>query len=168
VNRHHGTDVRDTLRISRTKDATEVLGPGTRAVIWVMGCELRCRGCIAPETHPHAGSLRETEELGAWSAAVAKDGLTVSGGEPMLQSAAVARLVDIARERRPDLHVMIYTGYRLDWLLRYGSDLQRALLTRVDLLVDGPYVERFHAPVKWRGSRNQRMIDLSGRTPPPT
>jgi anaerobic ribonucleoside-triphosphate reductase activating protein len=93
---------------------------------------------------------------------VAKEGLTISGGEPTLQSAAVSIVIDEARKER-DLHVMLYTGYRLEWLRSKGSEAQRALLDRVDLLVDGPYVERLHRRLKWRGSTNQRLLDLSGR-----
>ncbi len=58
---------------------------------------------------------------------------------------------------------MAYTGYRVEWLLQRGTDQQRALLAALDLMVDGPYVERFHAPVLWRGSANQRLLILSDR-----
>ncbi|MBE2318344.1 radical SAM protein [Solirubrobacter sp. CPCC 204708] len=142
--------------------STAVLGPGDRAAVWVQGCELRCHGCLAAETHPRGGTPYAVEALVDWLVAAGGDGVTFSGGEPMLQAAALTRVVDLLRTRRPGLSVMVYTGYRLEWLRRSGAPAQRALLERADLLVDGPYVERRHAPLRWRGSRNQRLIDLSG------
>ena len=165
MSRHHGTAREDAVLVNRRKDHTEVLGPGCRAVIWVSGCELRCHGCIAPETHPHTGGEIAVDALATWIVGHACDGVTISGGEPMLQAAALNRVIDRARAERPELHVMAYTGYRVEWLRRTGVDAQRALLERVDLLVDGPYVERLHGGLRWRGSSNQRLIDLSGRTP---
>lgn len=164
MSRHHGTDRRGIVMLSRRKAHTRVLGPGDRCVVWTAGCELRCRGCIAPETHAHDGERVEVPVLADWVVKQARN-LTISGGEPMLQSAAVSAVIDLARERRPELHVMLYIGYRVEWLLRRGSDSQRALLRRVDLLVDGPYVERLHVPLRWRGSSNQRLVDLTERTP---
>lgn len=165
MSRHHGTNRHDAVVVNRCKASTQVLGPGDRAVFWVAGCELRCRGCIAPETHPAAGREVPVRDLGGWVVRHARDGLTISGGEPMLQARAIARVIDEVREARPGLHVMLYSGYRLEWLRSKGSVNQRRLLRHVDLLVDGPYIERLHAPVRWRGSRNQRLIDLSGQTP---
>jgi anaerobic ribonucleoside-triphosphate reductase activating protein len=165
MSRHHGTTRDDVVVLSRRKTHTARLGPGDRAVIWVAGCELRCNGCIAPDTHPHAGTEIPVDELATWITRHANDGVTISGGEPMLQASAVTRVIDRVREARSDLHVMLYSGYRLEWLRSRGSVDQQRLLKRLDLLVDGPYVERFHAPIRWRGSTNQRLIDLSGRTP---
>lgn len=165
MSRHHGTGRDDVVLVNRRKIHTRVLGPGCRAVVWVSGCELRCHGCIAPETHRHTGGEIPVHALADWVVSHACAGVTISGGEPMLQAAALNRMIDRARCRRPRLHVMLYTGYRVEWLRRRGTDHQRALLDRVDLLVDGPYVERLHAPLRWRGSTNQRLVDISGRTP---
>lgn len=165
MSRHHGSGRDDAVLVNRRKPHTPVLGPGCRAVIWVSGCELRCRGCIAPETHPHTGGEIAVAALAEWAIAHACDGLTISGGEPMLQAAALNRVIERTRAERPGLHLMLYTGYRVEWLRRSGSQAQRELLACVDLLVDGPYVERQHRPLRWRGSTNQRLIDLTGRTP---
>lgn len=58
------------------------------------------------------------------------------------------RAVDRLRTRRPRLSVMSYSGCRLEWLRSRGSAAQRGLLDRLDLLIDGPYVERWHAPLR--------------------
>lgn len=163
MSRHHGIDDAGTVYLARVQAETRVLGPGTRAAVWVQGCHLRCKGCIAAETHPLGGAPVPSAELAEWLALAAYDGATFSGGEPLLQARGLTTVIDAARELRPGLSLMLYTGYRLEWLRAKGSDAQRDLLERVDLLVDGPYIERRHAPLRWRGSSNQRLLDLSGR-----
>jgi anaerobic ribonucleoside-triphosphate reductase activating protein len=165
VSRHWGSDDAVRLRLARLVESTEVLGPGCRALVVVQGCELRCNGCVAPATHRHdAGFELAVDEVA--ERVLAADGIggvTFSGGEPFLQAAALSALVDRLRAARPDISTMSYSGYRLEWLRGRGSPAQHGLLDRLDLLVDGPYVRRFHAPVLWRGSRNQRIHALTGR-----
>jgi anaerobic ribonucleoside-triphosphate reductase activating protein len=165
MSRHWGSNEDAGLRIARIVDRTEVLGPGRRAVVVVQGCELRCSGCIASATHPlDGGSWVAVEELASRLGSVAGiDGVTFSGGEPFLQAAALARLVDLLRRRRPGFSAMSFSGYRIEWLRSNGSPAQRELLRRLDLLVDGPYVRRRHAALRWRGSLNQRVHALSPR-----
>jgi anaerobic ribonucleoside-triphosphate reductase activating protein len=165
MNRHWGSNGRSHLRVSRLVEHTEVLGPGRRAVVVVQGCHLRCRGCIAEPTHPLDGGTEVgVEPLAERLAALPGiSGVTFTGGEPFLQAAALARLVDLLRGARPELSTMSYSGYRIEWLQGKGSPAQRSFLSRLDLLVDGPYVQRLHAPLRWRGSRNQRIHALSPR-----
>ncbi|WP_307806874.1 4Fe-4S single cluster domain-containing protein [Streptomyces sp. FH025] len=142
-----------------------MLGPGERAVIWVQGCPLRCRGCVAEETLPFAPaeSGRPVAELVDWLAALPGiEGVTLSGGEPFAQAEALADLLDGLRERRPELSAMAYSGFRLA-ALRRGTPGQRALLERLDVLVDGPYVAARHADLRWRGSTNQTVHLLTPR-----
>jgi len=164
MSRHAGVDDPDFLQVARIVERTAVLGPGMRAVVVVQGCHLRCRGCIAAATHPLDGGVRvPVSALVERLAALPQlDGVTFSGGEPFLQAAALAALSDGLRARRPGLSLMAYSGYRHERLAR-GTAAQRALLARLDLLVDGPYVERRHAPLRWRGSANQRLLVLSDR-----
>jgi anaerobic ribonucleoside-triphosphate reductase activating protein len=157
------------LTISRVADRTAVLGPGIRAVIWVHGCPLRCAGCIAPEDLPFAGGeRRRVGDLAAWLNGLPADvtGVTFSGGEPMAQAAALAALVALIRRDR-DWSVMSYTGFTLEHLRRHGDAGQHALLDRLDVLVDGPYVAARHADLRWRGSDNQRVHLLTARHSPP-
>jgi anaerobic ribonucleoside-triphosphate reductase activating protein len=162
--RHSGSAVADRLRLARVIERTEALGPGVRAVVLVQGCHLRCHGCIAAETHSLAGGWETSvSALAGRLRDLPIDGITCSGGEPFLQAAALARLIDLLRRERPQLSAMSYTGYRIERLRSRGSDAQRALLARLDLLVDGPYVERWHRPLRWRGSTNQRLLALTER-----
>jgi anaerobic ribonucleoside-triphosphate reductase activating protein len=153
-----------TLRVARTSERCGVLGPGTRFVVWVQGCPLACAGCVAVETwDPHGGEAVEVEALAHRITSLpAVDGLTLSGGEPFAQAAALVRLADLVRAARP-LSLMAFSGYTLEWLRRRGSPAQRALLDRLDILIDGPYRADLHADLRWRGSSNQRIHYLTPR-----
>lgn len=152
------------LRYYNRERGTRVLGPGLRAVLWLQGCHRRCPGCLVPESWPLEGGQATTvEEAAEWVLSCPDvEGLTISGGEPMLWAEPLVALVDRLRERR-DLGVMCYTGYLLDELRSQGTPAQQALLERIDLLVDGPYLEERHADLLWRGSSNQRLLALSNR-----
>ncbi|MFA7767419.1 4Fe-4S single cluster domain-containing protein [Streptomyces sp. NPDC048723] len=157
-------EVTTRLSVARRLDRCTVLGPGIRAVIWVQGCPLRCRGCVAAETLPFEGGTEHTvAELADWLCGLPDiEGVTLSGGEPFSQAAALAALLDSVRARRPDFGAMAYSGFRYEVLRRGGPD-RRALLGRLDLLVDGPYVASRQHGLRWRGSSNQRIVALSDR-----
>ncbi len=139
----------------------DVLGPGRRTVVWVQGCKLQCRGCIAPEIWSHKGGrLVRPEDLFEQILEVCRDdeGLTVSGGEPTEQPAAVARLLEASKRR--GWNTWVYTGRRLEDLLDEGADMLR-LLAATDVLVDGPFEWEAATPVAFKGSSNQRILILS-------
>lgn len=163
--KHRGNRQSEHLRVARIVEQTRVLGPGVRAIVSVQGCHLRCRGCHSPAASSiDGGQSIAVAVLARQLLDLPIDGVTYSGGgEPMLQADALTRLSDLLRSERPGLSLMSYTGYRYDALLKRGGAGQRELLTRLDLLVDGPYVQRLHAPLRWRGSSNQRLIALTGR-----
>ena len=152
------------LRLFRRESPVSVLGPGLRAVVWVQGCPFACRGCIVPESWPASeGDAVPAQEMAEWVLAQPDiEGVTFSGGEPMEQAGALAALVDAIRVKS-DLGVVCYTGYRLETLQRQGTEAQRTLLARVDLLIDGVYREDEHADLRWRGSANQRLLPLTER-----
>jgi anaerobic ribonucleoside-triphosphate reductase activating protein len=152
----------DTVSVADTHPACHVLGPGVRYVVWVQGCPLSCPGCISPQWIPFSGGRQmAVDELATTVAEAGVDGLTLSGGEPFAQAAALARLVELVRERR-DMSVMCYTGYRLERIRQQHGPVAD-LLSKVDLLVDGTYVARQHADLRWRASTNQRLHQLTDR-----
>jgi len=144
---------------------TRALGPGLRSVVWVQGCPFRCAGCIAPGWIPGDGGRRVpvadlAEELLADQEVT---GLTFSGGEPMLQAAALADLAGHARDRR-DLTLIVFTGFRLDELRRRPPGPGVAdLLGQADVLIDGRYVAARNDDRGLRGSDNQRVHLLTDR-----
>jgi anaerobic ribonucleoside-triphosphate reductase activating protein len=87
------------------------------------------------------------------------DGLTLSGGDPFAQSEDCLALARIAHEN--NLNVWAYSGWTFEYLRDQGSEGQKALLAEVDVLVDGPFLmEQRSLALPWRGSRNQRVIDV--------
>jgi anaerobic ribonucleoside-triphosphate reductase activating protein len=152
------------LRLSSRNDRCTVLGPGVRAVLWVQGCPFRCPGCVAPQTLSfEGGELVSVARLADELAALPRiDGITFSGGEPMSQAGALVRLIDSLRRRR-DYSYLCYTGFTRMHLERAGTADQRALLDRLDMLIDGPFVKERQTDLRWRGSDNQVVHFLSPR-----
>ena len=152
------------LDVARIEEQVSVLGPGVRTVVWVQGCPLRCRHCVAPDMLAFGeGTPTRVDDLAAAIHGFDVDGVTLSGGEPFLQAAALAELIDALRRERPGFSVMCYSGYPLAHLRRRGTVAQHALLARLDILVDGPYLPDNHAALLWRGSSNQHVRLLSDR-----
>ncbi|NET11018.1 MAG: radical SAM protein [Merismopedia sp. SIO2A8] len=154
----------DSLRIFRRQSPVSVLGPGQRAVIWAQGCTFACSGCLVPESWPQAGGESlAISELAHWVLEQPNiEGITLSGGEPMLQAEALLRLIHQVRQSR-DLGIVCYTGYRWEYLQQRGTPAQQALLHHIDLLIDGPYQASCHGDLLWRGSSNQRLMLLTSR-----
>ena len=152
------------LRIHEISRHVHVLGPGERFAIWVQGCEQHCPGCLAPESRSLTGGrIMAVESLARTIlSAPGLEGPTVSGGEPFLQAAPLARLIRAVRAER-DLGVIVYTGYLLEDLRAGCVPHADELLAVTDLLIDGPYVEALNDGASLRGSSNQRVIPLTER-----
>ena len=152
----------DTIRIFGTAPDSIVDGPGLRFAVFVQGCTHRCPGCHNPESQPHGGGeVRLIDDVVAEIAAnKLAQGVTVSGGEPFEQAAACAELA--RRVRALGLNVWTYSGYTYEQLEAGVPDpAARDLLAQTDVLVDGPFVQARHSyDLPWRGSSNQRLIDV--------
>jgi anaerobic ribonucleoside-triphosphate reductase activating protein len=153
------------LRIAQTVPDTEAEGPGKRFALWVQGCTLHCPGCCNPEMFApdKGGQLVEVAELAAKILATpALEGISVLGGEPFQQPAALAELCGLVRAG--GLSVMIYTGYTLAELQAMDAGATGALLASADLLVDGRYDRtKPESRRRWIGSSNQVMHFLTPR-----
>lgn len=151
------------LRVRAVASHVTSLGPGRRFVVWAQGCPRRCPGCIAPETQPlDGGRLMPVKALAERIARSGDPGITLSGGEPFLQCEPLCALLDAVRAVR-DMGVIAYTGYTLEELRDMRDPAVDALLDRVDVLIDGPYVEALNDDLGLRGSSNQRCIFLTNR-----
>jgi anaerobic ribonucleoside-triphosphate reductase activating protein len=141
------------------------LGPGTRVVLWVRGCGIGCPGCMTKELWAN-GQGRPIEALVEQMLphVQACDGLSISGGEPFDQALELSQLIDSLRAH-VDVHVLSYSGYRIERLRRRPE--AKELLSRLDMLMDGPYVQERATEKPWRGSDNQRLHLLSGRAKAP-
>ncbi|MGL5560548.1 MAG: anaerobic ribonucleoside-triphosphate reductase activating protein, partial [Paraclostridium dentum] len=138
-------------------------GPGLRAVLWTQGCIHNCKGCHNSQTHDLVSGFevdtstisKEIEKLKLHR------GVTLSGGEPFLQSEALAEVAKTCKDN--NLDVWVYTGYTFEELTdkknpSYFNNLN--LLRNIDVLVDGRFIEaKRDISLKFRGSSNQRIID---------
>jgi anaerobic ribonucleoside-triphosphate reductase activating protein len=146
-------------------------GTGVRTVLFVSGCTHHCKGCFNEDTWDfHYGkpytNETETYVLDTMSAPYV-DGLTVLGGEPMEpdNQRGILPLVKQCKLRYPDKNIWCYTGYLLDEELlkesRARCEVTDELLSYIDVLVDGEFVEeKKNISLSFRGSENQRLIDL--------
>ncbi|WP_233290133.1 4Fe-4S cluster-binding domain-containing protein [Kitasatospora sp. MBT66] len=139
------------------------LGPGRRLGIWFQGCTLACPGCMSRHTWEATGGRELTVERFAalWRAALADglDGLTVSGGEPLEQPAALAALLaaaDAERRRagRP-ADLLVYTGWEPEELA--ADPATAAALDGADAVITGRYRAGQPTRLAWRGSANQQL-----------
>lgn len=136
-------------------------GPGFRFVCFTQGCPHHCPGCHNPDSHdPHGGTEMTTDDvLAQMLSNPLTDGLTLSGGEPFAQAEDCLTLAHAAHAK--NLNVWSYSGWTFEHLLSNGTDAQKALLRELDVLVDGPYLQEERSlTLNWRGSRNQRVIDV--------
>lgn len=134
-------------------------GPGFRTSIYCAGCNHQCPGCHNPQSWDFRGGKEMTVEqiMRVIEADPFTLGVTFSGGDPMYQAAGFAEL---ARQihRRTQKDIWCYTGFTFESLIH---DDQRELLSELDVLVDGPFIEKFSDPdLLFRGSYNQRIIDV--------
>jgi anaerobic ribonucleoside-triphosphate reductase activating protein len=151
------------IKLYGVVDDSIVDGPGIRLAIFTQGCKRACPGCHNPGAQPFEGGTSTTvDEL--WEKVAGNPllaGITLTGGEPFEQAVALIELARRAREK--GLTVWAYSGYRYDELLAgVPTDAASQLLAQIDVLADGPFVEQlkdFELP--WRGSSNQRLIDVA-------
>lgn len=148
------------IRIAGTVSESIVDGPGFRYTVFVQGCPHNCAGCHNPQTHdPSGGKLVDTDEL--FKECVEdplNKGVTFSGGEPFLQAAALCELGKRFKER--GMSLWCYSGWTWEELQDRGEDVQN-LLSIVDVLVDGRFIaERRTLSLPFRGSDNQRLVDV--------
>lgn len=150
------------LRVAGIISESIVDGPGFRYVIFTQGCPHHCPGCQNPQTHAfEGGEWRDTADL---LEELLHDpliqGVTFSGGEPFCQPEPLAELARAVHDRGKD--VFCYTGYTYEQLMERANPGELALLEQVDILVDGRYEqEQRDLTLRFRGSRNQRLIDVA-------
>ena len=138
-------------------------GPGVRVSVFFQGCAFHCKNCFNPETWDFDDGYEFGEEQVQQILDIAREdyisGLSILGGEPM-HPKNIDMTTQLARrfkETFPDKTVWAWSGYLFD------SDLKnKEVLSYLDVLVDGVFIDEKRNPnLKWRGSANQRVIDVS-------
>lgn len=162
------------MNISEIKTNDIANGEGVRTSVFVSGCRHHCKNCFNEITWDFGyGELFTEETMKKIFDSVEPywiNGLSLLGGEPFEpenQKALLPFLV-MFREKFPNKDVWCYTGFTIEQILgktepksRAATEIAPEMLSLIDVLVDGPYVEELHnITLKFRGSSNQRVIDI--------
>jgi len=136
-------------------------GDGLRVVLWVAGCSHCCKGCQNPLTWDPNGGVpfddKTKKEIFEQLELSYIDGITFSGGDP-LQANNITEVTEFAkeiREKYPDKTIWLYSGDSWEFIRR------EEIVKYLDVLVDGEFqAENLEKNLKWRGSSNQRVIEV--------
>ena len=140
---------------------TIVDGPGFRTSIYSAGCPHECKGCHNPQSwHRSNGHQVSIDELMVEIKKNPVSNVTFSGGEPFLQPHGFIALAKRIKNET-DKTIWCYSGFQYETLLQ--NPVATELLSYIDVLVDGRYIEELKDPtLRFRGSQNQRIIDVRG------
>lgn len=137
-------------------------GPGVRVSIFMQGCSFHCKNCFNPETWDFKSGTEFTDETIDKIIDLANNdyikGLSILGGEPMHPNniKGTTKLAKKFKEIYPDKTIWVWSGFLFDRDLK-----DKEVLNYIDVLVDGRYEDELHDfTLKWKGSSNQRVIDV--------
>ncbi len=142
-----------------------VNGPGTRATLFVAGCEHMCRGCYNKSTwslnsgREFTAQLENQIILDLQDLRIKRRGLSLSGGDPLHPAnlEAIYKLVNRVRDECPDKDIWLWSGYKMADL----SAKQQEVVGYIDVLIDGKFEQSLaDLSLRWRGSSNQQIITL--------
>ncbi len=157
------------VRVARVWQGQLQEGPGQRTVVWFAGCTIQCDGCINPHLFDKgkfpARPVGEVVKQVCRGIALGDVGISVVGGEPFDQPAALAVLVREVTARWPrcgDIpRIIVYTGYTYEALVERREPMVKTALRFIDVLIDGPFVRALaDRNLAYRGSSNQRVINV--------
>lgn len=164
------------MRYQAIKHDNMLNGDGLRSVLWVSGCEAHCKNCFNPETWSFDDGDEFTSEVREEFINSASpdyiSGITILGGEPLHHKniGEIYNIISEFKRRFPDKTVWLYTGFTWEEIFRdfeneshsmYEIKRANLILNFVDVLVEGRYVDKLHdEKLKWRGSSNQRVVDV--------
>lgn len=150
-------------------------GPGVRVVLWVSGCKVHCKGCQNIESWDFCSgeSFDEKAKCELFSALNKSyiRGITISGGHPLENENVedVYLLIKEIKEKFPTKDIWLYTGYTWEYIFpkvcldmfNVNNVYRKETVAMCDVVVDGPYIEEQRdITLKFRGSKNQRLIDV--------
>ena len=145
-------------------------GRGVRISLFVSGCTHHCKNCFNPETWDFAYGEEFTHDVQDSIIALLEpeyiSGLTILGGEPFepCNQAALVSFIKRVKNKYPQKDLWMYSGYTYEELTgdsKANCEFTDEILSYVDVLVDGEYVEELkNITLKFRGSENQRLINV--------
>lgn len=150
------------MRYNKIRKMDIADGPGVRVSIFMQGCSFNCKNCFNSETHDFNGGKEFTDDTIHRVLELCENeaikGLSILGGEPMHPKniEGTTKLAKAFKEKFPNKTIWSWTGFLFD------KDLKdKEVLRYIDVLVDGQYVDELYDPtLKWKGSSNQRVIDV--------
>lgn len=143
-------------------------GKGCRVTLWIPGCSRNCPGCHTPWTHAYNQGEEFTGETFKYLCSILDKpyiaGLTISGGDPLMQSDDILKelavILERIRKRYPEKNIWIYTGYTLDEVLEHP--MKTEVLKLCDYAVVGPFIQQLRdTTLAFRGSSNQEIINVN-------
>jgi len=148
---------------SQIEQDSIVDGEGLRTVIWTQGCSHNCPGCHNPSTHDFNGGFEvQIDDIKKQLQLLKyQDGITLSGGDPFFQAEACLEIAKYAHAL--NLNVWCYTGFTFEQLIKLSKSKKVILdfLKQIDVLIDGRFIlSEKSLNIKFRGSKNQRIIDV--------
>lgn len=146
-------------------------GPGVRTTLFVSGCTHHCKGCFNSQAWDFNCGEPFTEQVEGYIIETMKpdfvSGLTLLGGEPFepVNQRGLLPLLKKVKKAYPDKTIWCFTGYIYEKDLlkesRARCEVTDEMLSLIDVLVDGPFIEaQKNLMLKFRGSENQRLIDM--------
>lgn len=155
------------VRINKIVKESFVDGPGRRTVVFFQGCPIHCQGCQNITLWPEeSGDFYDEKDLAKKLVFLSREhgNITISGGEPFAQVASLAKLVYFLKKEGAK-EIIIYSGYTWEQLMSPLSGVLpwvKTVFDYADILVDGPFRMAEDNPfITYRGSRNQRPIDIA-------
>lgn len=150
------------MRYSKIRKMDIANGPGVRVSIFMQGCSFNCKNCFNKETHDFNGGKEFTQDTIDRVLELCDndviEGLSILGGEPMHPKniEGTTKLAKKFKEKFPSKDLWVWSGFQFDKELK-----DKEALKYVDVLVDGQFKEELSNPtLKWKGSENQRVIDV--------
>lgn len=134
-------------------------GIGVRVSLFVSGCNHKCKGCFNSEAwdfnYGKKFTLKTQNEISDMLSKTYIRGLSVLGGEPLQQDKTLLLFLKYVKKLLPQKDIWLYTGYE------YEEIKDREELNYIDVLVDGRFIEeKKNINLRFRGSKNQRIIDV--------
>lgn len=139
-------------------------GIGIRSAVFLAGCKWECIGCWSPESWDfNAGVPMTVQEIAnEITSNPLTEGLTLTGGDPFYSPIESLAIIKKVKEIKPGFNVWCWTGFTFEALFKLPeNNIRKQLLTHIDVLVDGKFVlKERDLTLKWKGSKNQRVIDI--------
>ena len=158
------------IRIAGINGNDFVNGKGVSVSLFLQGCHFHCKGCHNPETwDPNGGEVWDNNILTQTIIeAIAANGIqrnfSILGGEPlntMNKISYLANLIQKIRQQYPNITICLWTGYYYKDLIKDDNNIINYILKNIDYLIEGPFIlKERDITLKWRGSRNQNIINM--------